>query len=159
MRALENNISSWPWWLQKVVIFPLRTSLDHPNSFSTDHPLFHSDKNCWPLITWPEYQTGLQNWKNFFPPSNIISGHVSHHFLRDQTPALAILKRLLSPIPLQLINTSTCWPRYNFLNVVLGLLGLYPSLLSPIKLIYPWQNKVHEIFALLWSKALLPIQE
>ena len=47
-------------------------------------------------------------------------GHVSYHFPRDPTPALVILRRLPSLIPLQLINISTCWPRYKFSNVDLG---------------------------------------
>lgn len=50
---------------------------------------------------------------------------VSSHFPRDQTPALAI-SRDLFPIPLHLINNSTCWPKYTFFND-LGLFGFIHS--------------------------------
>ena len=71
-------------------------------------------------------------------------GHVSYHFPRDPTPALVILRRLPSLIPLQLINNSTCWPRYVFkcwFRVLLLCLFFFffllcPALLSPTKSIF-----------------------
>lgn len=100
----------------------MRTSHDHTSSFFIDHTLLYSDKNCWPLVTWLEYHTGLQNWKNFFPASNIISEACFLPLPQGPNTCLDNLKRLLSLIPLQLINNSTCWLMSTFLKCWLDLL-------------------------------------